>query len=139
MPISWRVSDEGRIDISFADPYTIVESEKAMTEIYAQPGLQRPLRFLVDVRQSSPPNADFVLNAISFWQMHVSDMWGAKIAVVTATEGQAGMADMSGRAAEWRQLPFTIRPFPEAEWDEAVRWLQPEDRRSVLLPRRPMR
>ena len=133
MPINWRLSDGGRIDITFSDPYTQRESEKVMTDIYAKPGLDYPLRFLVDVRQSSPPDTEFVFNAITFWQLHVNDMWGAKIAVVAATDGQTGMADMSERTAEWRQLPFTVRSFREREWDDAVRWLAPTELDWSLL------
>jgi hypothetical protein len=133
MPITWRLGSKGRIDITFSDPYTQRESEKVMAEIYAKAELDRPLRFLVDVRQSSPPDTEFVFNAITFWQLHVNDMWGAKIAVVTATDSQTGMADMSERTAEWRQLPFTIRSFQERELDDAVRWLEPPQRNWALL------
>lgn len=123
MPITWQVSDTGRIDLVFSDPYSIAESETAMKRIFADPSVGRPLRFLVDVRQSQPPDTEFVANAISFWQMHISNMWDAKVAVVAASERQVGMAHMSERAAESRELPFTVRVFREAEWKEAERWL----------------
>jgi hypothetical protein len=123
MAITWRVGNGGRIDVLFAGPYTSRESEDVMKEIYAQPGVARPLRFLVDVRQSNPPDTEFVINAVTFWQMHVHEMWGAKIAVVVATDGQKGMADISESSVEWRDLPFTLRAFREAEWKDAERWL----------------
>ena len=123
MPITWQLGDGGRIDILFSGPYTIQESEKVMERIFAQPGLSRPLRFLIDVRQSAPPDTEFVVNAITFWQLHISDMWGAKVAVVAATEGQVGMAHMSEQSVEGRDLPFTLRAFREAEWKDAERWL----------------
>lgn len=123
MPITWRVGNRGRIDISFDGPYTTEESERVMQEVYARPDLQRPLRFLVDVRRSTPPDAEFVVNAVTFWQMHVHDMWGAKIAVVVATDSQMGMADVSSQTVEWRDLPFMLRAFRESEWEDAERWL----------------
>jgi hypothetical protein len=123
MPITWRVGDGGRIHILFTGPYTSAEAEHVMNEIYASPGIAQPLRFLVDVRQTTPPDAEFVVNAITFWQLHVHDMWGAKIAVVTATEGQMSMANVSEQSVEWRDLPFTVRAFREADWSEAERWL----------------
>ena len=123
MPITWRANN-GRIDVIFTGVYTTAESERVMREIYAQPNLGRPLRFLVDVRHTSPPDTEFVVNAVTFWQLHVQDMWGAKVAVVAATDGQLGMADVSERAAESRELPFTVRAFREADWDDAERWLE---------------
>ena len=105
------------------DPYTREESEKVMKEVYAQPAVKRPLRFLVDVRTSTPPDTDFVGNALTFWQLHVSEMRGARIAVIAATEGQTRMAHMSELSAESRELPFTMRVFSPREFDDAVRWL----------------
>jgi hypothetical protein len=123
MAITWQVHDSGRLDVVFAGPYTAEESERVMTDIYAQPGLSRPLRFLVDVRQTTPPDTEFVVRAITFWQLHITDMWGARIAVVTATEGQMNMAGISSDTVEWRNLPFTVRPFRESEWEDAELWL----------------
>ena len=123
MPIAWQVSDGDRIDIVFSNPYTIAESERVMNEVFATLRLTRPLRFLVDVRHSAPPDLDFVSNAITFWQLHVNDMWGAKVAIVTANAQQVGMGQMSERTAEARQLPFTLRVFDDSEWDEARQWL----------------
>jgi SpoIIAA-like len=126
MPIAWRINGR-RIDVVFSDPYTLQESEKSMKEIFAEPALTRPLRFLVDVRHSAAPDVEFVGNAITFWQLHVDKMWGAKVAVLTSTAGQSRMADFSGASAESRDLPFTVRGFPESEFDEAVRWLERTD------------
>ena len=123
MPIAWQVSDGDRIDIVFSNPYTIAESERVMNEVFATLRLTRPLRFLVDVRHSAPPDLDFVSNAITFWQLHVNDMWGAKVAIVTANAQQVGMGQMSERTAEARQLPFTLRVFDDSDWDEARQWL----------------
>jgi hypothetical protein len=95
-----------------------------MQEVYGRTDLQRPLRFLVDVRRSTPPDAEFVVNAVTFWQMHVHDMWGARIAVVAATDGQMGMADISSQTVEWRDLPFMLRAFREDQWKDAERWLE---------------
>lgn len=127
MPIIWQVTEGDRVDIVFSNPYTTAESEKVMNEIYARPGLSRPLRFLVDVRQSAAPDVDFVANAITFWQLHINDMWNAKVAVVTANPIQAGMGRISERAAQSRELPFAVRVFGDEEWDEAKRWLAVED------------
>ena len=127
MPITWRPGDNGRIDVAFTAPYTTAESERVMKEIYERDDIARPLRFLVDVRQTSPPDAEFVVNAITFWQLHVSEMWGAKIAVVTATAGQLGMAHVSEQSAEGRDLPFKVRAFRESEWTDAERWLAATD------------
>jgi hypothetical protein len=124
VPIAWRVGGTGRIDIEFSDPYSIAESEKVMNDIYAAPGLRRPFRFLVDVRKSAAPDAEFVVSAITFWQLHVSDMWGAKIAVLTANDAQVGMARVSERSAESRGLPFTVGVYRAAESDEAEQWLE---------------
>ena len=41
MPITWRMSASW-VDVKFSDPYTLPESEAAMKEIFAQPGLLRP-------------------------------------------------------------------------------------------------
>jgi hypothetical protein len=124
MPITWRVSGSGgRIDVVFTDPYTGPESEKVMREIFAAPGVTRPLGLLVDVRHSAAPDTEFVVNATTFFQLHVHEMWGAKVAVVAATEGQVGMGHMSERTAESRDLPFTVRVFRESEWHEAEQWL----------------
>jgi hypothetical protein len=127
MPITWQMNDRGRIDIRFDGSYTTQESEQVMKEIYAHPGVRRPLRFLVDVRHTTPPDTEFVVNAVNFWQLHVHDMWGAKVAVVTATDGQMGMADVSEQSIEWRDLPFTLRGFREGEWRDAERWLGAAD------------
>jgi hypothetical protein len=123
MPITWQLAPSGHVEIVFSDPYSQIEAEKVMTHIYSEPGVPRPLRFLVDVRQSTPPDAEFVVNAITFWQLHVSHMWNAKIAVVAATERQAGMAELSELSAESRDLPFTIKRFYESERGDAERWL----------------
>lgn len=123
MPITWDVCDR-RVNILFSDPYTASESEKVMNEIFARPGLARPLRFLVDVRQSTPPDIEFVGNAITFWQLHVRQMWGAKIAVVVSTERQGQMGQISERTAASRDLPFTIRVFNEDTGHDAERWLE---------------
>ena len=122
MPISWRMSGDGRrVEIEFSDPYSIPESERVMKEVFARPELPRPLRFLVDVRNSTAPGTDFVVNATTFWQVHVSDMWRAKVAVVAATDAQIGMAEMSERSAEWSQSPFSVRVFRDVQ--EAEQWL----------------
>ena len=127
MPIGWHVSEGGRrVDVNFSDPYSIAESEKVMQEIFATPGVARPLRFLIDVRGATPPDAEFVLNATTFWQLHISEMWGAKIAIVASTERQIGMGHMSERSAESRELPFTVQVFHESEIDAAARWLEPD-------------
>jgi hypothetical protein len=123
MPIAWSVNDDGRIDVVFSDPYTVAESEKTMKEVIARADLRRPLRFLIDVRGSTPPDTDFVVNATNFWQLHVREMWDARVAVVIATPKQEGMAQMSERSAASRELPFTIRVFHESAWEEALRWL----------------
>ena len=124
MPITWRATGIGCFEVVFSDPYTIADSEKVMKDIFADAGAVRPLRFLIDVRQSTPPDTEFVTNAITFWQLHVSSMWGAKIAVLTASERQAEMAHMSERTAESRDLPFTLRVFGRFEREEAERWLE---------------
>ena len=123
MPITWRSSNRARIDVVFSDPYSLSESERVMKEIYASPEVARPLRFLIDVRRSTPPDIEFVANAISFWQQHVGEMWDARIAVVAAGERQLDMAHMSERTAEARELPFTVRVFTESALEEAERWL----------------
>ena len=124
MPITTRANGGPWIDVLFSDPYTREESEQVMKAIFAQPGLARPLRFLVDVRQSTPPDAEFVVNAITFWQLHVSDMWGARVAILTASEGQAEMAELSEHYAQWRELPFTLRRFGKDDEGVATDWLQ---------------
>jgi stage II sporulation SpoAA-like protein len=120
--ITWQLNGN-RIDIVFSDPYTLAESEKVMREIFADARAKRPLRFLVDVRQSTPPDSEFVGNAITFWQAHISHMWNARIALVAATDAQARMGRLSGDTAESRALPFTVRVFPESDWGAATSWL----------------
>ena len=122
MPITWRATGKW-VEIVFSDPYTQPESERIMRDVFADPRVTRPLRFLVDVRDSAPPDSEFVGNAITFWQAHIDQMWGAKVAVVTATEGQVRMGRLSESTAESRELPFAIRSFSESEMAEAVRWL----------------
>ena len=124
MPITWRVNDTGRVDVLFSDPYSIAESEKVMTQIFADTRPARPLRFLVDLRNSAAPDVEFVASAITFWQLHVSSMWGAKVAVVALNERQLDMGHMSERTAESRELPFTVRVFPESSSNDAERWLE---------------
>jgi hypothetical protein len=125
MPIQWRAGEGGRrVDVTFSDPYSIAESERVMKEIFATPGIARPLRFLIDVRGGTPPDADFVLNATTFWQLHVSEMWGARIAIVAGSERQIGMALMSERSAESRELPFTVHVFHESAIGAAAQWLE---------------
>ena len=125
MPVIWRKSGY-RIDITFSDPYSLEDAERVMKEIWAHPGAPSPLLLLVDVRQSTPPTTEFVGNAIMFWQLHVDKMWGAKIAVVTGTSGQTRMAEVSGRTAESRDLPFTMRTFDGTGIAEALTWLRAE-------------
>jgi hypothetical protein len=95
-----------------------------MKEIYAAPDVARPLRFLIDVRDGTPPDAEFVLNATTFWQLYISEMWGAKIAIVAGSERQIGMAQMSERSAESRELPFTVHVFRGSEIVAAEQWLE---------------
>lgn len=124
MPITWMVDDRGdRVNVTFSDPYTMADSERAMREIFASPDVRRPLRFLVDVRSSTPPTTEFVVSAITFWQLHVSEMWDAKVAVITSDDAQAAKAELSQDSAESRELPFTIRNFTAADGDAARRWL----------------
>jgi hypothetical protein len=133
MPITWQQS--GRwIDVKFSDPYTIIESETVMKEIFREPGVARPLRFLVDVRNSAPPNTEFVTSAITFWQLHVDKMWGAKVAIVTGTDVQARMAHVSEMTAESRELPFTLRVFDQSEVAEAEQWLELDEDRTPHQP-----
>src|SRR5262245_49496589 len=127
MPITWRVGGGGIVEVSFSDPYTIRESEQTMKEVFARRSIGRPLRFLVDVRQSTPPDMEFVSNAITFWQLHVSEMWGAKIAVVARSERQVDMGQMSERTVASRELPFKVRVFEEADIAEAEHWLESKD------------
>lgn len=122
MPITWRMNASW-IDVTFTDPYTLPESEAVMKEIYRQAGLTRPLRFLVDVRHAAAPSTEFVGNAIMFWQLHVDQMWGAKVAIVTGTERQARMAHVSESTAQSRELPFTLRVFDELDTGQALQWL----------------
>jgi hypothetical protein len=124
MPITWELGKGGRVDVVFSDPYTLEESEKTMKAIFADPTPARPLRMLVDVRQSAPPDTEFVVNAINFWQLHVDKMWGAKVAVVTANDAQADMGHISERSAEARELPFTLHVFLDAQRADAEAWLQ---------------
>ena len=123
MPVVWRISGY-RVDITFSDPYALEDAERVMREIYAHPDAPSPLLMLVDVRQSTPPTTEFVANAVMFWQLHVDKMWGAKIAIVTGTSGQARMADVSGRTAEARELPFTMKTFDSADMADALAWLR---------------
>jgi hypothetical protein len=122
MPITWRLNGN-RIDIAFSDPYTLAESEKVMREVFSDPRTKRPLRFLVDVRYSAAPDTEFVGNAITFWQANISHMWNARIAVLAATDNQVRMGRLSENTAESRQLPFTVRVFPESELSAATSWL----------------
>ena len=125
MPITWRVNDHtGWIDITFTDPYTLDGAERVMKDIFALLGLSRPLRFLIDVRASTPPSAEFVVNATTFWQLHAADMWGAKVAIVTATAPQKTKAELSEHSAASRELPFTVRVFTESELETAKQWLR---------------
>ena len=123
MPITWQMSRKW-IDVKFSDPYTISESETVMKEIFGHPGVTRPLRFLVDVRNSAAPNTEFVTSAITFWQLHVDKMWGAKVAIVTGTAVQARMAHVSEMTVESRELPFTLRVFDQSELPQAEQWLE---------------
>src|SRR5262245_46299389 len=123
MPITWRMHPN-RVDITFSDPYSLPESETVMKQIFSHPGLRRPPRFLVDVRNSAAPNTEFVGNAITFWQLHVDKMWGAKVAIVTGTEGQARMAHVSELAARSRELPFRLHVFDQREIAAAEDWLE---------------
>jgi hypothetical protein len=122
VPITWQLNGN-RIDIVFSDPYTLAESEKVMREVFADPRAKRPLRFLVDVRHSAAPDSEFVGNAITFWQAHISHMWNARIAVVAATDAQTRMGRLSEDTAESRELPFAIRVFSESESGVATSWL----------------
>jgi hypothetical protein len=128
MPITWRVGGGSIVEIVFSDPYTIADSEHAMKEVFAHRSLPRPLRFLVDVRDSAPPDTEFVASAITFWQLHVSEMWDAKIAVVAASERQLGMAQMSERTVASRELPFTVRVFEDPDLHKAEEWLEHDGR-----------
>jgi hypothetical protein len=123
MPITWQVNDTGRVDVVFLDPYSMAESERVMKDVYADKRPSRPLRFLVDVRHSTPPDTEFVSSAITFWQLNVKHMWDAKVAVIASTDRQVGMGQMSERTTESRKLPFTIRVFRESEREEAEKWL----------------
>jgi hypothetical protein len=123
MPISWQMNARW-IDVTFSDPYTLAESETAMKQIFSHPGLMRPPRFLIDVRHSATPNTDFVGNAITFWQLHVDKMWGAKVAIITGSDSQARMAHISELTAESRELPFTLRVFDQSETAHAQHWLE---------------
>lgn len=133
MPITWR--QNGRwMDVTFSDPYTLHEAEAVMTEIYKQPGLIRPPRFLIDVRRAAVPNTEFVTNAVMFWQLNIHHMWGAKVAIVTGTERQARLAHISESTAESRELPFTVEVFDEADIGKALQWLARDDDAPPLQP-----
>jgi hypothetical protein len=125
MPITWHENHRtGWIEIAFSDPYTLEEAERVMKDVYSRLGLSRPLRFLVDVTASTPPSAEFVVNATTFWQMYAADMWGAKVAIVTATAPQKTKAELTEHSAASRELPFTVRVFTDAELDAAKQWLR---------------
>ena len=123
MPITWQVTPT-RVDITFTDPYALPDAEAVMKQIFAHPGLRRPFRFLVDVRESATPNTDFVGNAITFWQLHVDKMWSARVAIVTGTAEQSRMAHMSELTARSRELPFRLRVFDQGELALARAWLE---------------
>jgi hypothetical protein len=122
MPIDWTFNGL-RYLVTFSDPYSTPEAEAVMKAIFSQPELARSLRLLVDVRNSTPPTTEFVGNSITFWQMHVDKMWGARIAIVTGTPDQARMANVSDLTTRARELPFTIRMFDEADLVAAEVWL----------------
>ena len=123
MPFAWQMTPT-RVDITFTDPYTLSEAEAVMKQIFSHPGLRRPFRFLVDVRESATPNTDFVGNAITFWQLHVDKMWGARVAIVTGTEEQSRMANISELTARSRELPFRMQTFDQSELSQAREWLE---------------
>jgi hypothetical protein len=124
MPITWHENHRtGWLDISFSDPYTLPEAERVMTDVYSRLGLSRPLRFLVDVTGSTPPSSEFVVNATTFWQLHAADMWGAKVAIVTATAPQQTKAELTEHSIASRELPFTVRVFTDSAFDAAKQWL----------------
>jgi hypothetical protein len=121
-------------EVTFTDPYTLTEAETVMKEIYRQPGLPHPLRFLVDVRHAAAPSTEFVGNAVMFWQLHVDKMWGAKVAIVTGTEPQARMAHVSESTAQSRELPFTLRVFDEPDAGQALQWLARDEDETPEQP-----
>jgi hypothetical protein len=124
MPITWHENHRtGWIEIAFSDPYTLEDAERVMKEVYSRLGLSRPLRFLVDVTTSTPPSSEFVVNATTFWQMHAADMWGARIAIVTATAPQQTKAELTEHSTMSRELPFTVRVFADSAFDAAKGWL----------------
>jgi hypothetical protein len=110
----------GKYDlIEFSDPYTVRESEQTMQAVLDNRRTQAPLRLLVDVRHSQPPETAFVQNAATFWRQHLSQMDGARIAVLVATDAQFGMARMSEIYTE--QMPFRLRAFRDLA--QAEEWL----------------
>ena len=111
MPITARVGHKRWIEIEFTDPYTREESERVMQGIFSRLGLPRPLRFLVDVRRSSPPDAEFVIGAITFWQLHISDMWGARIAIITSTDSDSGVRMCCNRSSSFCTVRMTSKPW----------------------------
>ena len=70
----------------------------------------------------SAPTSDLA-SAITFWPLHISDMWGARVAILTGNDAQTAMAELSEHSARGRELPFELRVFPPSEEAAATTWL----------------
>ena len=121
MPIHWREDLKRRwAVIVYADPYTVAEWERAMTEILAHPIATLPLRLLVDRRYCQAPAGDFVRHITGYVRRHQDRFDAASVAIVTSDLAGHGVARMA-ELLVGEDVKCALRAF--RDFDEAERWL----------------
>jgi hypothetical protein len=121
MAIHWREDLKRRWPvIVYADPYTVAEWERTMTEILAHPISTTPLRLLVDRRYCQAPAGDFVRQIAAFVRRYEDRFHGASVAIVASDLAGYGVARMTELLVA-EQVKCAIRAF--RDWNEADRWL----------------
>jgi hypothetical protein len=126
MPVYWRQGLKGRYAVLvYTDPYTLEQSERAMSEIFAHPISLPDVRLLIDRRHCSAPLPDFVRGLVAFIDRYRDRLAGGRAAAVVSSASMNTAADLMERFVREHRFPHTMRTFHD--WAEAEAWLQQDE------------
>lgn len=122
MTISWRESLTGNAVVTvFSDPYTVLEWRETVQALAAGRSDREPLRLMVDGRDCTPPTAEFIVRALSVFEMPELRAAGGRVAIVVSSDAAYSMGRLTEAAVDIRKLPLALRTF--RDWAEAERWI----------------
>ncbi|HEU5171614.1 MAG TPA: hypothetical protein VFU46_13790 [Gemmatimonadales bacterium] len=93
---------------------------RTMEAVFADPGYQPGLGFVIDRRGVEAPSVEYLRGAIAFMRAHGPEILNSRWAVVADNPAMYGMGRMG--QALGAELPIVVEIFPDV--DAAERWLR---------------